>query len=105
MTASFTNDCLSRSTPPDADPTLYISRANGGQSDYNPRSPEHLLALNALRPEQPGTTIFITAPGDAFAPAGFAKTVKSAGNTLEFSFRVYPHQLRPACAAQLDSPI
>ena len=39
-------------------PTLYIRRAKGGQNHYNPLSSEHLRALNALRPEEPGAVIF-----------------------------------------------
>lgn len=82
-------------------PTLYIRRAKGGQSGYNPLSGEHLRALNALRPEEPGPTIFASERGNAFTPAGFAKMVERAGVAARFKFKVHPHQLRHACAAHL----
>ncbi len=87
-------------------PTLYVRRAKGGQSGYNPLSGEHLRALNALRPEEPGATIFTSErKGNAFTPAGFAKMVERAGIEAGFKFKVHPHQLRHACAAHLAPKI
>jgi len=86
-------------------PTVYIRRAKGGQSGLNPLSGEHLRALNALRPAEPGAVIFLSERGDAFTPAGFAKLVERAGVAAGFKFKVHPHQLRHACAAHLASKI
>ena len=77
-------------------PTLYIRRAKGGLSGCNPLSSEHLRALNALRPEEPGPVIFTSERGDAFTPAGFAKMVQRAGVAAGLKFKVHPHQLRHA---------
>jgi integrase len=86
-------------------PTLYIRRAKGGQNHYNPLSSEHLRALNALRPEEPGAVIFTSERGDAFTPAGFAKMVERAGIAAGLKFKVHPHQLRHSCAAHLAPKI
>jgi integrase len=86
-------------------PTLFIRRAKGGQSDANPLTAEHLRALNALRPEEPGATIFVSERGDAFTTAGFAKMVERAGIKAGFKFKVHPHQLRHACASHLAPKI
>lgn len=85
--------------------TLYIRRAKGGQSGYNPLSGEHLRALNALRPKEPSPVIFTSERGDAFTPAGFAKMVARAGVAAGLKFKVHPHQLRHACAAHLAPKI
>ena len=82
-------------------PTLYIRRAKGGQDGYNPLNSEHLRALNALRPTEPGPVIFTSEFGEAFSTAGFAKMVERAGKAAGFKFKVHPHQLRHACAAHL----
>lgn len=86
-------------------PTLYIRRAKGGQSGYNPLSGEHLRALNALRPDEPGPVIFTSERGDAFTPAGVAKMVARAGVAAGYKFKAHPHQLRHACAAHLAPKI
>jgi integrase len=86
-------------------PTLFIRRAKGGESGLNPLSAEHLRALNALRPEEPGATIFVSERGDAFTTAGFAKMVERAGIKAGFKFKVHPHQLRHACASHLAPKI
>jgi integrase len=86
-------------------PTLYIRRAKGGQSQYNPLSSEHLRALNAMRPEEPGAVIFTSERGDAFTPAGFAKMVERVGIAAGLKFKVHPHQLRHSCAAHLAPKI
>ena len=82
-------------------PMLYIRRAKGGQHHDNPLSGEHLRALNALRPKEPGLTIFTSERGEAFTPAGFAKMVERAGEAAGLKFKVHPHQLRHACASHL----
>jgi integrase len=82
-------------------PTLFIRRAKGGESGLNPLSAEHLRALNALKPEELGATIFISERGDAFTTAGFAKMIERAGIKAGFKFKVHPHQLRHACASHL----
>jgi integrase len=86
-------------------PTLYIRRAKGGQNHYNPLSSEHLRALNALRPEEPGAVIFTSERGDAFTAAGFAKMVERVGIAAGLKFKVHPHQLRHSCAAHLAPKI
>ena len=86
-------------------PTLYIRRAKGGASGANPLASEHLRALNALRPSEPGATIFVSERGEAFTPAGFAKMVERAGRKAGFKFKVHPHQLRHACASHLAPKI
>jgi integrase len=86
-------------------PTLYIRRAKGGEKHYNPLSSEHLRALNALRPDEPGAVIFTSELGDAFTPAGFAKMVERAGIAAGLKFKVHPHQLRHSCAAHLAPKI
>jgi type 1 fimbriae regulatory protein FimB/type 1 fimbriae regulatory protein FimE len=92
-------------------PTLYIRRAKGGQSGYNPLSGEHLRALNALRPKEPGPVIFTSEREDnggskqPFKPGGFAKIMERAGRAAGFKFKVHPHQLRHACAAHLAPKI
>lgn len=86
-------------------PTLYIRRAKGGQDGYNPLSSEHLRALNALRPDEPGPVIFTSEFGEAFSTAGFAKMVERAGKAAGFKFKVHPHQLRHSCAAHLAPKI
>ena len=86
-------------------PTIYIRRAKGGHSGYNPLTGEHLRALNALRPKELGPTIFSSERADPFTPAGFAKMVERAGIAAGFKFKVHPHQLRHACAAHLAPKI
>jgi integrase len=86
-------------------PTLYIRRAKGGQNHCNPLSSEHLRALNALRPEEPGAVIFTSERGDAFTAAGFAKMVERVGIAAGLKFKVHPHQLRHSCAAHLAPKI
>jgi integrase len=86
-------------------PTLYIRRAKGGQNHYNPLSSEHLRALNALRPEEPGAVIFTSERGDAVTAAGFAKMVERVGIAAGLKFKVHPHQLRHSCAAHLAPKI
>jgi integrase len=86
-------------------PTLYIRRAKGGASGPNPLSAEHLRALNALKPSEPGPAIFVSERGDKFTPAGFAKMVERAGIKAGFKFKVHPHQLRHACASHLAPKI
>lgn len=86
-------------------PMLHIRRAKGGQSGDNPLTGEHLRALNALRPKEPGPVIFTSERGDAFTPAGFARMVERAGIAAGFKFKVHPHQLRHACAAHLAPKI
>ncbi len=86
-------------------PTIYIRRAKGGASGVNPLSAEHLRALNALRPAEPGPTIFVSERGDAFTTAGFAKMVDRAGRKAGIKFKVHPHQLRHACASHLAPKI
>src|ERR1700733_8857807 len=86
-------------------PTLYIRRAKGGQHHYNPLSSEHLRALNALRPDEPGAVIFTSELAEAFTTAGFAKMVERAGLGAGLKFKVHPHQLRHSCAAHLAPKI
>jgi integrase len=86
-------------------PTLFIRRCKGGKDHYNPLSGEHLRALNALRPTEPGATIFTTERGDAFTTGGFAKMVERAGRAAGLKFKVHPHQLRHACAEHLAPKI
>jgi integrase len=82
-------------------PTLYIRRAKGGASGANPLSAEHLRALNALKPAEPGPAIFISERDEAFTPGGVAKMVERAGIKAGFKFKAHPHQLRHACASHL----
>jgi type 1 fimbriae regulatory protein FimB/type 1 fimbriae regulatory protein FimE len=84
-------------------PTLFIRRAKGGSQHENPLTGEHLRALSALKPDEPGATIFTTERGEAFTPGGFAKMVERAGVAAGFKFKVHPHQLRHACAGHLAS--
>jgi integrase len=86
-------------------PTIYIRRAKGGASGANPLTSEHLRALNALKPAEPGPTIFLSERGDAFTTAGFAKMVERAGRKAGYKFKVHPHQLRHACASRLAPKI
>ena len=90
---------------------MFATISKGGQSGYNPLISEHLRALNALRPDEPGPVIFLTERRDhrdeqqPFTPAGFAKIVERAGIAAGFKFKVHPHQLRHACAAHLAPKI
>lgn len=68
-------------------PTLYIRRAKGGASGENPLSGEHLRALNALRPKEPGPAIFLSERGDAFTPAGFPRWLSAPAPALASSSR------------------
>lgn len=86
-------------------PTIYIRRAKGGASGANPLSAECLRALNALKPDEPGPTIFVSERGDAFTPSGFAKMIERAGIKAGFKFKAHPHQLRHACASHLAPKI
>lgn len=86
-------------------PTLYIRRAKGGASGANPLTAEHLRALKALKPAEPGPTIFTSERGEAFTPGGFAKLVERAGIKAGFKFKAHPHQLRHACASHLAPKI
>jgi integrase len=86
-------------------PTLYIRRAKGGASGANPLMGEHLRDLNALKPPEPGATIFVSERGEAFTTGGFAKMVARAGKKAGFAFKVHPHQLRHACASHLAPKI
>lgn len=90
---------------PGRNPTIYIRRAKGGQDAYNPLSGEHLRALSALKPDEPGPVIFTSELGQAFTTAGFAKMVERAGKAAGFKFKVHPHQLRHSCAAHLAPKI
>lgn len=86
-------------------PTLFIRRAKGGASGPNPLSAEHLRALKALKPEEPGPVIFMSERGEAFTPGGVAKMVERAGIKAGFKFKAHPHQLRHACAGHLAPKI
>jgi integrase len=90
---------------PGRNPTIYIRRAKGGQDGYNPLSGEHLRALSALKPDEPGPVIFTSELGQAFTTAGFAKMVERVGKAAGFKFKVHPHQLRHSCAAHLAPKI